>query len=147
ADALLENFRPGVMEQYGLSFATLSAENPRLCMLSISGFGQTGPEARRPAYASVVQAESGITNRQAVLTGQPPADLRISIADTNAALHGLVGLLSAWRMRDRTGRGQHIDISMLESMLATDDYTHLALDGVLEASRVVTNEIWHVVGG
>jgi crotonobetainyl-CoA:carnitine CoA-transferase CaiB-like acyl-CoA transferase len=147
ADALLENFRPGVMEQYGLGFATLLADNPRLCMLSISGFGQTGPEARRPAYASVVQAESGITHRQGALTGQPPADLRISIADMNAALHGLVGLLSALLMRERTGHGQNIDISMLESMLATDDYVHLALDGIPEASNVVTNEVWDVVGG
>jgi CoA:oxalate CoA-transferase len=147
ADALIENFRPGVMEQYGLSWPSLSALNPRLCMLSISGFGQTGPEARRPAYASVVQAESGVVHRQAALTGQKPSDPRISIADMNAALHGLVGLLSALLMRARTGSGQHIDISMLESMLATDDYTHLALDDVAEDGGVVTNEVWDVVGG
>jgi crotonobetainyl-CoA:carnitine CoA-transferase CaiB-like acyl-CoA transferase len=65
----------------------------------------------------------------------------------NAALHGLVGLLSALLMRARTGHGQHIDISMLESMLATDDYTHLALDNVPEDAGVVTNEVWDVVGG
>jgi crotonobetainyl-CoA:carnitine CoA-transferase CaiB-like acyl-CoA transferase len=147
ADALVENFRPGVMDQYGLSWASLSELNPRLCMLSISGFGQTGPEARRPAYASVVQAESGVVHRQAALTGTKPADPRISIADMNAALHGLVGLLSALLMRERSGRGQHIDISMLESMLATDDYTHLALDGVEEGAGVVSNEIWDAVGG
>jgi CoA:oxalate CoA-transferase len=147
ADVLVENFRPGVMEQYGLGFEALHARNPRLVMLSISGFGQTGPEARRPAYASVVQAESGIVQRQAELTGSRPEDPRISIADMNAALHGLVGLLSALLMRVRTGRGQHLDISMLESMLATDDYVHLALDGVAEGKGVVVNEIWDVVGG
>jgi len=116
-------------------------------MLSISGFGQDGPESRRPAYASVVHAESGIVQRQAQLSGAPPRDPPISIADTNAALHGLVGLLSALLMRARTDRGQHVDISMLESMIATDDYTHLALEGISDPTAVVVNEIWDVVGG
>jgi crotonobetainyl-CoA:carnitine CoA-transferase CaiB-like acyl-CoA transferase len=147
ADVLVENFRPGVMEQFGLDWPRLSARNPRLVMLSISGFGQDGPEARRPAYASVVHAESGLVQRQVNLTGSPPADPRISIADMNAALHGLVGLLSALLMRGRTGHGQHVDISMLESMVATDDYVHLALDGIREKDGVVVNEIWNVAGG
>ena len=147
ADALVENFRPGVMEQYGLSYAALSQLNPRLCMLSVSGFGQTGPEARRPAYASVVHAESGLLRRQADANGTQPIDLRISLADSAAALHGTVGLLSALLMRERNGRGQHVDISMLESMLATDDYAHLSLDGVPERDGVVVNEVWEVVGG
>jgi CoA:oxalate CoA-transferase len=147
ADALVENFRPGVMDQYGLSYAELALLNPRLCMLSVSGFGQTGPEARRPAYAAVVHAESGLLKRQADLTGTQPADLRFSFADSAAALHGLVGLLSALFMRERSGRGQHIDISMFESMLATDDYAHLALDGARAEDGVVVNEVWDVVGG
>jgi CoA:oxalate CoA-transferase len=147
ADVVIENFRPGVMAQHGLDFAQLHELNPRLVMLSISGFGQSGPEATRPAYASVVQAESGVVHRQAALTGSPPADPRISIADMNAALHGLVGLLAALLLRTRTGLGQHLDISMLESMLATDDYVHLALDGVRENDGVVVNEVWNIVGG
>jgi crotonobetainyl-CoA:carnitine CoA-transferase CaiB-like acyl-CoA transferase len=147
ADVLVENFRPGVMEQFGLDWPRLSARNPRLVMLSISGFGQEGPEARRPAYASVVHAESGIVQRQAAMTGTAPADPRVSVADMNAALHGLVGLLSALVMRARTGRGQHVDISMLESMVATDDYVHLALDGIPENDGVVVNEVWEVAGG
>jgi crotonobetainyl-CoA:carnitine CoA-transferase CaiB-like acyl-CoA transferase len=146
ADVVIENFRPGVMQQYGLDFATLAARNPRLCMLSISGFGQTGPEARRPAYAAVVHAESGLVHRQATLDGTRPADLRFSIADSNAALHGLVGLLSALLMRARTGRGQHVDVSMLESMLATDDYVHLALDGMPETEGVVIIDVWDIAG-
>ncbi|MFI5306303.1 MAG: CaiB/BaiF CoA transferase family protein, partial [Polyangiales bacterium] len=141
ADVVIENFRPGVMAQHGLDFERLHERNPRLVMLSISGFGQSGPEATRPAYASVVQAESGVVHRQAALTGSPPADPRISIADMNAALHGLVGLLAALLLRTRTGLGQHLDISMLESMLATDDYVHLALDGVRENDGVVVNEV------
>jgi len=147
ADVLVENFRPGVMEQFGLDWARLAELHPRLVMLSISGFGQDGPEARRPAYASVVHAESGIIRRQADLTGAPPSDPPLSIADMNAALHGLVGLLSALVMRDRTGRGQHVDISMLASMVATDDYVHLALDGARESGGVVVNEVWDVAGG
>jgi crotonobetainyl-CoA:carnitine CoA-transferase CaiB-like acyl-CoA transferase len=147
ADALVENFRPGVMEQYGLGYAALSALNPRLCMLSVSGFGQTGPEARRPAYASVVHAESGLLQRQAEASGGAPLDIRMSFADSAAALHGTVGLLSALWMRERTGRGQHVDVSMLESMLATDDYAHLALDGIPARDGVVVNEVWDAIGG
>ena len=149
ADVLIENFRPGVMAQFGLDYATLSARNPRLVMLSISGYGQTGPEARRPSYAGVVHAESGFVQRQATLSNAPLADARVSIADMNAALHGLVGTLAALLMREREGRGQHVDISMLEAMLATDDYMHLALDGIPEraSTGVVVNEIWEVIGG
>jgi crotonobetainyl-CoA:carnitine CoA-transferase CaiB-like acyl-CoA transferase len=147
ADVLVENFRPGVMEQFGLDWAQLSQRNPRLVMLSISGFGQSGPDARRPAYASVMHAESGMIRRQADMSGAPPSDPPVSVADMNAALHGLVGLLSALLLRARTGRGQHVDISMFESMLATDDYAHLALDGLKERDGVVVNEVWDVAGG
>jgi crotonobetainyl-CoA:carnitine CoA-transferase CaiB-like acyl-CoA transferase len=149
ADVVVENFRPGVMAQYGLDYAALSALNPRLVMLSISGYGQVGPETRRPAYAAVVHAESGLVARQATLGGSPLADVRVSVADMNAALHGLVGLLAALLLRTREGRGQHVDISMIEAMAATDDYAHLALDGVAERANggVVVNEIWDVVGG
>lgn len=147
ADVLLENFRPGVLGQYGLDWATLSGCNPRLVMVSISGFGQTGSAARRPAYASVLHAETGLIARQATKDGTPLADLSFSIADTNAALHGLVGLLAALYQRQHTGRGQHVDIAMFDAMLATDDQVHLALDGVGRGDGVVVNEVWDAVGG
>ena len=147
ADVLVENFRPGVMDKLGLSYAALAARNPRLVMLSVSGFGQDGPDAKRPAYAAVIHAESGIVQREAALNGTRASDPRISIADMNAALHGLIGLLSALVMRDRTGVGQHVDISMLESMIATDDYMHLALDGIGARDGVIVNQTWDVVGG
>jgi crotonobetainyl-CoA:carnitine CoA-transferase CaiB-like acyl-CoA transferase len=147
ADVLIENFRPGVMDKLGLSYATLSARNPKLVMLSVSGFGQEGPEAKRPAYAAVIHAESGVMQRQAAIDGTRPVDPRISIADMNAALHGLIGLLSALVMRQRTGSGQHIDISMLETMISTDDYMHLALDGLGAREGVIVNQTWDVVGG
>ena len=95
ADVLIENFRPDVMGRLGLGYDVLKQINPRLVMLSISGFGHNGPESRRAAYAPIVHAESGLIARQKKVTGAPAADIAVSIADTNAALHGLVGLLSA----------------------------------------------------
>jgi CoA:oxalate CoA-transferase len=112
ADVLIENFRPGVMAQYGLSYAELSQQSPRLIMLSISGFGQTGPEAQRPAYAAVLHAESGIVDRQATIDGTPPVDPHVSIADMNAALHGLSGVLAALYMREHAGRTHMANISI-----------------------------------
>ena len=147
ADVLVENFRPGVLDQYGLGWPVPAAKNPRLGMLSITGFGQEGPESRRPAYATVVHAESGIAHRQALLDGTPPVDPRVSIADMDAALHGLVGVLAALVMRARTGRGQHVDIGMLDSVLATDDYVHLVLDGMSAEEGIIVNETWDIVGG
>jgi CoA:oxalate CoA-transferase len=129
ADVCIENFRPGVMARLGLAPERLLAENPRLVLLSISGFGQTGPWRDRAAYAPVVQAESGLVLRQAEQDGAAPTDPVISLADTTAGLHGLVGILAALRQRDRTGRGQHVEIAMLDALVATDDYTHHAVDG------------------
>jgi CoA:oxalate CoA-transferase len=146
ADVIIENFRPGVLSQFGLDYAALSERNPRAIMLSISGFGQAGPESQRPAYAAVLHAESGILARQAEEHRQKAVDLPMSVADMNAGLHGLVGILSALVMRDRTGRGQHIDLGMLDAMLASDDYIHFAADGLAFASNH-SNEVFDVVGG
>jgi CoA:oxalate CoA-transferase len=141
ADVVIENFRPGVLAQYGLAYAELSRDNPGLVMLSISGYGQNGPESQRAAYASVVHAESGIVQRQAAIDKVAPVDPHISLADTNAGLHGLIGLLALLYERTRTGRGQHVDVAMLDSMLATDDQVHISLDqGPLRHANV--NEIW-----
>jgi CoA:oxalate CoA-transferase len=143
ADIVLENFRPGVMAQYGLDYPALAARNARLIMLSISGYGQVGPESGRPAYASVIHAESGIVHRQAEMDqGKAgPQDLRVSLADMNAALHGLAAVLAALYQRDRTGQGQHIDIAMIDTMLATDDHAHLAIDGASDI-RAFVNDVW-----
>jgi CoA:oxalate CoA-transferase len=128
ADAVIENFRPGVLARLGLGWPVLHAANPRVVLLSISGFGQSGDDAGRQAYAPVIHAEAGLIARQAEFDGDAPSDPLLSIADYNAGLHGLVALLSALFLRERTGVGQHIDISMLEAMLVTDDYAHHALD-------------------
>ena len=129
ADVVVENYRPGVMARLGLGWAELSAANPRLTMLSITGFGQTGPDADRKTYAPVIHAESGLIARQAEFDGDAPSDPILSIADYNGGLHGLIALLSALYMRERTGRGQWIDLSMRDAMFTTDDYAHHALDG------------------
>jgi crotonobetainyl-CoA:carnitine CoA-transferase CaiB-like acyl-CoA transferase len=146
ADVLIENFRPGVMERLGIGYPVLSASNSALVMLSISGFGQDSPEAGRAAYAPIIHAESGMVARQARKSGSALTDLAVSVADTNASLHGLVALLSALLMRERTGVGQHIDIAMIDSMLATDDGLHYALEGS-EHTKMMSGEVWETVAG
>jgi len=146
ADVLIENFRPDVMGRLGLAYEVLKDVNPRLVMLSISGFGRNGPESRRAAYAPIVHAESGLIARQRKITGARATDIGVSIADTNAALHGLVGLLSALLMRERTGVGQHIDIAMIDSMLVTDDHLHYTVEGV-EHLKPMPSEVWDTAGG
>lgn len=141
ADILIENFRPGVMERLGLGWDVLSKLNPRLIMLSISGFGQGGPESGRAAYAPIIHAESGLMARQGEFSNAPAADMATSIADTNAGLHGLVGLLAALWMRERSGQGQRIDIAMIDAMLATDDHVHYYLEDSLD-TRPMRSEVW-----
>ncbi len=128
ADIVIENFRPGTMDRLGVGWSVLSAVNPRLVMLAVSGFGQTGPESGRQAYAPVVHAESGLLGRQAEVTGSEPVDLVMALADSVSSLHGMIAVLAALRLRDTTGLGQYLDLSMLESMLATDDYAHYSLE-------------------
>ncbi|MEC7916599.1 MAG: CaiB/BaiF CoA-transferase family protein [Actinomycetota bacterium] len=128
ADVLIENFRPGIMKKFGLAYEDLSLLNPKLVMLSISGFGQAGPESGRAAYAPILHAESGWLQRSAEWNQRPVSDLNLSAADTNASLHGTIGLLAALRVAELTGEGQHIDMCMLDAFLATDDASHVGLD-------------------
>jgi len=146
ADILIENFRPDVMPRLGLGYDVLKASNPRLIMLSISGFGHNGPESRRPAYAPIVHAELGLIDRSARRGGIPRRDLPLAVADTNAALHGLVGLLAAVIMRERTGQGQHIDIAMVDATLVTDDQIHYELEDS-EDTMDLPNDIWETGAG
>ena len=140
ADLVIENFRPGVMERLGLGYETLQALRADVVLLSISGFGQDGPERHRPAYAAAIHAEAGLVRRQA-RDGRPPADIQMSVGDTNAALHGLTAALAALIMRERTGLGQHIDIAMLDAMLATDDQLHYGLEDSRDTAPSLS-DIW-----
>ena len=141
ADILIENYRPDVMSRLGIGFEVLKQINPRLVMLSITGFGHNGPESRRATYAPVVHAEAGLIYRAHQRNQIPYHDLPLSIADTNASLHGLVGLLSAIIMRDKTGLGQHIDIAMIDATVATDDQMHYDLEDSKDTGPL-PNEIW-----
>jgi CoA:oxalate CoA-transferase len=138
ADVVIENFRPGTVDRLGVGWKALSARNPRLVMLSVSGFGQWGPEAGRQAYAPVLHAESGLLGRQAEVDEAEPNDIVMALADSVTSLHGMVAVLAALRLRDTTGLGQYLDLSMFESMLATDDYTHYSLEG--------TYPVWPATG-
>jgi crotonobetainyl-CoA:carnitine CoA-transferase CaiB-like acyl-CoA transferase len=146
ADVLIENYRADVMPRLGLGYEALKAINPRLIMLSISGFGGSGPESHRPAYAPIVHAEAGLMDRQSRRGGTPHRDLPLSVADTNASLHGLVALLSAVIHRDRTGTGQHIDIAMIDATIATDDQIHYDLENS-EGTGPLPNDTWETAVG
>ena len=146
ADIVIENYRPDVMPRLGIGYKDLSAVNPRLIMLSISGFGQGGPESHRAAYAPIVHAEAGLLERQSRRGGTPVRDLPLSVADTNSSLHGLVGLLSAVILRERTGFGQHVDIAMIDATLATDDQLHYDLEHS-EGTGPLPNDTWETQAG
>jgi CoA:oxalate CoA-transferase len=144
ADVLIENFRPDVMQRLGLDYDTLAEINPRLIMLSISGFGANNADSRRAAYAPIIHAETGLIARQAELTGAFPTELPLSVADTNASMHGLVGLLAALYAREQSGRGDHVEISMVDATVVTNDGMHYALEGV---KMGITNEVHETAGG
>tara|TARA_B100001093_G_scaffold149702_1_gene142421 strand:+ start:28 stop:1233 length:1206 start_codon:yes stop_codon:yes gene_type:complete len=142
-DILIENYRPDVMDRLGLGYKTLKKVNPRIIMLSISGFGRDGPESHKPAYAPVIHAEVGLIHRKWKRDGGTLSDLPTSLADTNAALHGLVGTLAAVHMRERTGVGQHLDIAMIDATSATDDQLQYDLENSHHTAPL-PNEVWEV---
>jgi CoA:oxalate CoA-transferase len=143
ADVLIENFRPGVMDRLGLGYEVLSSVQPRLVMVSVSGFG---PGSRRRALAPVIHAESGLIARQAQLDEREPADLPLALADTVTGLHAAIAILAALHQRELTGRGQRIGLSMLAAVAASDDHAHAAIDASGEpySSR---GTIWAAPGG
>ncbi len=118
-DILVENFRPGVMQRFGLDYATLRDINPRLIYCSISGYGQTGPKALFPAYAPVIHAASGfdMVNLRYQDGAERPATSGIFVADVLGGTHAFGAIQAALYQRERTGEGQHIDVSMLEAMV------------------------------
>ncbi len=116
-DILVENFKVGALDRYGLGYAQLHEKFPRLIYCSITGFGQTGPYAPRPGYDSLIQAMGGVMS----LTGEPeglPQKVGVPVADLFAGLYGCIGILAALRHRDATGEGQQIDIGMLDTHVA-----------------------------
>jgi len=115
ADVLIENFRPGAMEGWGLGPEELLAINPRLIMLRISGYGQTGPYRDKPGFGVVAEAMSGLRHLTAE-PGRVPVRVGVSIGDTLASLHGVIGILTALHERERSGQGQVIDVALYEAV-------------------------------
>ena len=115
SDVLIENFRPGAMEGWGLGPEALLKLNPRLIMLRISGYGQTGPYRDRPGFGVVAEAMSGLRHLTAE-PGRVPVRVGVSIGDTLAALHGVIGILLALQHRHASGQGQVIDVALYEAV-------------------------------
>jgi crotonobetainyl-CoA:carnitine CoA-transferase CaiB-like acyl-CoA transferase len=118
ADIVLENFRPGTMNRLGLDYASLSAVNPRLIYVSISGYGQTGPRRMEPAMDLIIQSASGLMSITGTLAGET-VKTGHSIADITAGMFSLIGALMALEARHRTGRGQFVDVSMMDTVMST----------------------------
>jgi len=116
ADILIENFRPGAMEKWGLGFDTLHAVNPKLIMLRVSGYGQTGPYRDRPGFGVIGEAMGGLRYLSGE-PGRPPVRVGVSIGDTLSGLHGVIGVMMALRHREQqNGLGQEVDVALYESV-------------------------------
>ncbi|CAM3406539.1 CaiB/BaiF CoA transferase family protein [Halomonas lysinitropha] len=129
ADILLENFKVGGLARYGLDYASLRAINPRLIGCSVTGFGQDGPYAHRAGYDFMIQAMGGLMS----LSGEPdgmPMKTGVAITDVMTGLYAAVGVLAALQERARTGRGQHIDLALLDVQVAT--LANQALNALVE---------------
>ena len=121
-DVVIENFRPGTVERWDLGYDALRAENPRVVLVHVSGFGQTGPRASEPGFGSIGEAMGGIRHT----TGEPdraPARTGISIGDSLAALFAVVGTQAALLERERSGEGQEVDVAIYEAVLALMEST------------------------
>ncbi len=121
ADVLVENFRPGTMERLGLSYEALATRYPRLVYCSISGFGQTGPRSAEPGYDAVMQGEAGLMSITGDADG-PPFRLGVAISDIVTGMFAAQGITLALLARTRTGRGQRVDIGMLDATAALLTY-------------------------
>jgi crotonobetainyl-CoA:carnitine CoA-transferase CaiB-like acyl-CoA transferase len=136
ADVLIENFRPGSLAELGFDYASASAVNPRLIYCSISGYGQTGPSSQLPGYDAVLQGEAGIMDMTGARSGEPTR-VGVAITDYLAGLYATQGILLALNDRHTSGLGQHVDISLFESMLSV---MRLPMS-VLEATGVTPTRV------
>lgn len=127
-DICVENYKVGTLARYGLDYAALSAVNPRLVYCSITGFGQTGPYAPRPGYDFVFQGMGGLMSITGVPDGQPgagPMKVGVAVADLVTAMYATVAILGAVEQRHVSGRGQHIDIALLDCLIALTSFQTL----------------------
>jgi len=159
-DVLIENFKPGVMESWGFDHASLARTNPGLVMLRISGYGQTGPYKDRPGFGVVAEAMGGLRHLTAE-PGRVPVRVGVSIGDTLASLHGVIGILMALHHRHATGQGQVIDVALyeavfncMESLLpeysafgAVREAAGSALPGIAPSNAYACADGWVLVAG
>jgi len=142
ADVLVQNFRPGVVERLGISYDDLRQVNPGLVYLSISGFGEVGPYSKRRVYDPIVQALSGLTTVQAGSDSERPRLIRTVLPDKLTAMTGAQAICSALVARARTGEGQHIRLSMLDTVLqflwASDMNAYTFVDQPVEPERAAS---------
>ena len=117
SDIVIENFRPGTLEKWGLGWERLSALNPKLVMLRISGYGQDGPYSQRPGYAAIAECMGGLRHTSGY-PDRPPVRVGVSLGDTLASLYGTIGALLAMQHLQRGGSGQYIDVALYESVFA-----------------------------
>jgi formyl-CoA transferase len=115
AHIVVENFRPGALEKWNLGWDALSRDNPKLVLVRISGYGQTGPYRERPGFGAIGEAMGGLRHVTG-FPGQPPVRPNLSIGDTIASLHGVMGALMALREAEKTGKGQVVDVALYESV-------------------------------
>ena len=115
AHIVVENFRPGALEKWNLGWDALSRENPKLVLVRISGYGQTGPYRERPGFGAIGEAMGGLRHVTG-FPGQPPVRPNLSIGDTIASLHGVMGALLALREAEKSGKGQVVDVALYESV-------------------------------
>ncbi|MBV9712086.1 MAG: CoA transferase [Ktedonobacteraceae bacterium] len=121
ADLVIENFRPGTFARLGFGWEAIHQRHPSVIMISISGYGQTGPEASRSGYDLIAQGEGGLMSVTGE-EGRPPVKVGFSLVDLGAGMWAVIGFLSALRMREQTGQGDYIDISLLETVVAWQTY-------------------------
>jgi crotonobetainyl-CoA:carnitine CoA-transferase CaiB-like acyl-CoA transferase len=133
-DVLVENFRPGRLAEWGLGYAALAERNPRLIMLHISGYGQTGPYRDRPGFGTLAEAFAGLVHLNGDPDG-PPMLPSVPIADNMAALHGVIAVLAALQERSRSGRGQEIELDLVESVLGLMGQAVVAYDQLGEIAQ------------
>jgi formyl-CoA transferase len=115
ADVLVENFRPGALEGWGMGPEALQKLNPKLIVLRISGYGQSGPYRDKPGFGLVAEAMSGLRHLTAE-PGRTPVRVGVSLGDTLASLHGVIGVLMALHERERSGKGQVVDVALYEAV-------------------------------
>ena len=143
ADVLIENFKVGGLGKYGLNYHSLAPLNPRLVYCSISGFGQSGRYADRPGYDFVAQAMSGLMDVTGE-PGHPPQKVGVAVSDIITGLYGLIGIQAALAERARSGRGQQVDVALLDSTIAGSSFRAQAIG---PAEIAAPHDAQHLFGG